>query len=143
MGALPKTIRMPDDIRKPIEEEARLARRDFSSVANEMLLEAIKMRRIPGIVFADSPSGGRVARVAGTGLEVFEVIQAYRAMENSWQRLKEAFHWLSDTQLRAALAYTEAYPEEIEEQIRRDEQWTPEAIRERYPFMSPKGEIRP
>lgn len=139
MAAVPKTIRMPEEIRGPIEEEARLARRDFSSVANEMLLEAIKMRRIPGIVFADSPSGGRVARIAGTGLEVFEVVQAYRSVENSWARLREAFHWLSDLQLRAALAYADAYPEEIEERIRRDEQWTPEAVWQKYPFMSPKG----
>ncbi len=139
MSAVPKTIRMPDEVRLPIEEEAHLARRDFSSVANEMLLEGIKMRRIPGIVFADSPSGGRVARVAGTGIEVFEVVQAYRSVENSWARLKESFHWLSDTQLKAALAYAEAYPDEIEERIRRDEQWTPEATWKRYPFMSPKG----
>lgn len=52
---------------------------------------------------------------------------------------KESFHWLSDTQLRAALAYAEAYPEEIEERIRRDEQWMPEPVWERYPFMYPKG----
>src|SRR3972149_8196119 len=107
MAAVPKTIRMPDEVRLPLEEEAHLARRDFSSVANEMLLEGIKMRRIPGIVFADSPSRGRVARIAGTGLEVFEVVQAYRSMDNSWARLKEAFHWPSETQLRAALAYAE------------------------------------
>ena len=139
MAAVPKTIRMPDEVRLPLEEEAHLARRDFSSVANEMLLEGIKMRRIPGVVFADSPSGGRVARVAGTGLEVFEVVQAYRSLENSWARLKVAFDWLSDTQLKAALAYSEAYPEEIEERIRRDEQWTADEAWRRYPFMSPKG----
>ncbi len=139
MAAVPKTIRMPDEVRRPIEEEARLARRDFSSIANEMLSEAIKMRRIPGILFVDSPSGGRVARVAGTGLEVFEIVEAYRAMENSLPRLKEAFHWLSDVQLRAALAYAEAYPEEIEERIRRDEECTPEAVWKQYPFMAPKG----
>lgn len=140
MAGVPKTIRMPDDVRLPIEEEAHLSRRDFSSVVNEMLQEGIKMRRIPGVVFAESPSGGRVARVAGTGLEVFEVVQAYRSVENSWERLKEAFHWLSEMQLRAALAYAEAYPEEIAECIRREERWTADSIRRRYPFMSPRGE---
>ncbi len=138
MATIPKTIRIPDETVEFIEETCRETGRDFSSVANEMLLEAIKMRRIPGILFVHSPSGGRVARIAGTGLEVFEVVQAYRGMENSWPRLKEAFHWLSDMQLRAALAYAEAYPEEIEEQIRRDEQWTPETLWERHPFMSPR-----
>jgi uncharacterized protein (DUF433 family) len=94
---------------------------------------------IPGIIFADSPAGGRVARIGGTSLEVFEIVHAYRAMETSWARLKEAFHWLSDTQLRAALAYAETYPEEIDGRIRRDEAWTPEAVWQKYPFMSPRG----
>lgn len=96
------------------------------------------MRRIPGVVFADSPTGARVARVAGTGLEVFEVIQGFRSVEKSWTRLKEAYHWLSDVQLRAALAYAEAYPNEIEEHIRQDERWTADALTKRYPFMSPR-----
>lgn len=139
MSAVPKTVRMPEDVLGPIEDECRRTGRDFSTVVNERLLESNKMRRIPGILFVDSPSGGRVARVAGTGLEVFEIVQAYRSVENSWQRLKESFHWLSDTQLRAALAYAEAYPEEIQERIRRDEQWSTDAVWERYPFMSPKG----
>ncbi|MBI2865509.1 MAG: DUF433 domain-containing protein [Chloroflexi bacterium] len=140
MAAVPKTIRMPDEVRLPLEEEAQLSRRDFSSVVNEMLQEAIKMRRIPGIVFANSPSGGRVARIAGTGIEVFEVVQAYRSVDDSWSRLREAFHWLTDVQLRAALAYAEAYPNEIEACTRRDERWTAEAVEKRYPFMSPKGQ---
>jgi len=130
---------MPEDVLGPIEDECRRTGRDFSTVVNERLLESNKMRRIPGILFVDSPSGGRVARVAGTGLEVFEIVQAHRSVEDSWPRLKESFHWLSDTQLRAALAYAEAYPEEIQERIRRDEQWPPEAVWERYPFVSPRG----
>ena len=138
MATVPKTVRMPEEVLAPIEEECRRTGRDFSTVVNDRLREADKMRRIPGIVFADSPSGGRVARVAGTGLEVFEIVQAYRSVENSWPRLKESFAWLSDNQLRAAIAYAEAYPEEIEEHIRRGEQWTPQTVWERYPFMRPR-----
>lgn len=138
MRAVPKTVRMPEEVLGPIEDECRRTGHDFSTVVNQRLLESNKMRRIPGIVFADSPSGGRIARVAGTGIEVFEVVQAYGSVDKSWERLKESFDWLSDTQLRAALAYAEAYREEIEERIRRDERWTPEAVWERYPFMRPQ-----
>jgi uncharacterized protein (DUF433 family) len=138
MSSVPKTVRIPEEVLGPIEDECRRTGRDFSAVVNERLFESNKMRRIPGIVFADSPSGGRVARVAGTGIEVFEIVHAYRSVEGSWPRLKEAFDWLSDNQLRAALAYAEAYPEEIEERIRRDEEWTPEAVWARYPFMRPR-----
>jgi hypothetical protein len=38
-----------------------------------LLTEAEKMRRVPGIAFADGTSG-RVPRIAGTGLEVFKSI---------------------------------------------------------------------
>ena len=133
----PVSLHIPEDMRAEIEAIARRSGRDFSSVAEEMLVEAIKMRRIPGIVFADSTSG-RVARVAGTGLEVFEIVRAFRDMDENWERLRTAYHWLSEHQLRAALAYAAAYPEEIEERLRADERWTPETLWATYPFTRPR-----
>src|SRR5579859_723178 len=100
------SIRIPEQVRVEIEETARRARRDFSSVANEMLDEAVKMRRVPGIAFADEPTG-RVARLAGTGIEVWEIVQVFRDEDENWDRLREGFHWLTESQLRAALAYAE------------------------------------
>lgn len=61
----------------------------------------------------------------------------YRSVDEDWERLLESFHWLTEYQLRAALAYAEAYPEEIEQRIQRDERWTLEKIWETYPFMRP------
>ena len=54
------------------------------------------------------------------------------------ERLRQAYHWLSEHELRAAVAYAEAYPEEIEERLRADEYWTPERVWETYPFMRPR-----
>jgi uncharacterized protein (DUF433 family) len=102
-----------------------------------MLSEAVKMRRIPGIVFGNSPTG-RVARVAGTGIDVFEVIKSYREMDENWEELREAYHWLSELQLRATLAYAEAYADEIEERLAREDAWTPERIWKKYPFTDPR-----
>ena len=73
MGAVQKSLRMPQRTFEEIERIARETGRDFSSIAKDLLGEAIKMRRCPGIVFADGVSGRR-ARIAGTGLEVWEVI---------------------------------------------------------------------
>ena len=95
------------------------------------------MRRIPGIVFADGPTGRR-ARVAGTGLDVFEVVRAYRKLGHDWERLRRAYDGLTELQLRAALAYAEAYPEEIEERLRTEAQWTKEAIWAQHPFTRPR-----
>lgn len=131
------SIRITEETRREIEEICRRSGRDFSAVVNEILREATKMRRIPGVVFADGVTR-RVPQIAGTGIEVFEVVRDYRAMSNSWERLKEAYHWLSEQQLLAALAYAKAFPEEIEERLRDEERWQPEVIWARYPFTKPE-----
>lgn len=133
------SLRIPEGVRSAIAETASRARRDFSSVANEMLEEAVKMRRIPGIVFTDSPAGGRVARLAGTGLEVYEVIGAFRAVGQDWNRLQDAYHWLSEHQLRAALAYAEAYSGEIDREIDENERWDPDRVKTTYPMLRKPG----
>jgi uncharacterized protein (DUF433 family) len=132
----PVSIRIPENVRTEIAETARRARRDFSSVANEMLEEAVRMRRIPGIVFVD---GGRERQVvvAGTGLEVWEVVDAYRSVSENFERLKECFDHLSNDQLGAALAYAAAYPAEVDARIAENESWTPQRTWETYPFMRP------
>ncbi len=61
----------------------------------------------------------------------------YRSVDGDWERLRAAYHWLTEHQLRSALTYAEAYPAEVEERIRIDEQWTPERLYETYPFMQP------
>jgi uncharacterized protein (DUF433 family) len=131
------SLRIPDETREVIEASARRLGRDFSSVANEMLAEAVKMRRIPGVLFADSPLG-RVALVAGTGLAVWEVARTYREVEEDWTRLQVAYHWLSERQLRVALAYAVAYPDEIRERLAADQQLAADALWLRYPFLAPE-----
>jgi len=134
MGSVQKSLRMPEEIATAIEEAAEAAGRDFSAVANEFLAESVKMRRCPGIVFADGPTGRR-ARLAGTGLDVWEVIATYQSLDRDRGRLQAAYHWLTEPQLRAALGYYAAYLDEIEQQIARNAGWTPERVAQRYPAL--------
>jgi len=53
--------------------------------------EAARMQQVPGIVFADSVSSGRVARVAATGLEVWEIVSGYRDMGEDVDALRSGF----------------------------------------------------
>ena len=76
--------------------------KDFSAIANELIEEAIKARRCPGIMFGDGITGRR-ARIEGTGIDVWEVIRDYEGMDNNFEDLKEAYHWLTERQLKAAL----------------------------------------
>ncbi|MBW2579725.1 MAG: DUF433 domain-containing protein [Deltaproteobacteria bacterium] len=137
MGAVQKSLRIPQGTFKEIERIARETGRDFSSIAKDLLAEAIKMRRCPGIVFADGVSGRR-ARIAGTGLEVWEVISTYRSVNQDFSRLQKAYHWLTEQQLRAAIGYYTAYREEIDEVIKRNETWSRDAVAKRFPFLSRK-----
>jgi uncharacterized protein (DUF433 family) len=134
MGTVQKSLRIPGDVAQAIAEAAEAAGRDFSAVANELLVEAVKMRRCPGVVFADGPSGRR-ARIAGTGLDVWEIIAAYQSLDRDFARLLATYHWLSEVQLRAALGYATAYPAEIEQQIARNTAWTLERLTDRYPSL--------
>ncbi|MBI4636829.1 MAG: hypothetical protein HY727_10820 [Candidatus Rokubacteria bacterium] len=56
------------------------------------------------IYFADEPAG-REAKVAGTGLGVWEVIRDLRAVKGEERRLKQVLPQLSAAQVRAAQIY--------------------------------------
>ena len=135
MGAVQKSLRIPQGTFEEIERIARETGRDFSSIAKDLLAEAIKMRRCPGIVFVDGVSGRR-ARIAGTGLEVWEVMSAYRSVDQDFGRLQKAYHWLTEQQLRAAIGYYAVYREEIDELIKLNESWSKETVDERFPFLN-------
>jgi uncharacterized protein (DUF433 family) len=78
------------------------------------------MRRAPGVVFMAGPAGRR-AVIAGAGLDVWEVVATRRDVDGSFEALWQGYPWLTEAQLRAALAYCQLYPEEIDERLRREE----------------------
>ena len=96
------------------------------------------MLRVPGITFADGPAGQR-AVVGGTGLDIWEVIATWRAGGESHESLRQSYPWLTDAQLRAALAYYEVYPREIDARLEREARWTPERVRKDLPFARPRN----
>ena len=135
MATVQKSIRIPKETIKEIQDIALQKGKDFSTITKELLEGAIKMHRCPGIAFAEGVSGRR-ARIAGTGIEVWEVIANYKSVEKDLKRLITIYHWLTEIQLRAALAYYSAYPDEIEDLIGRNEIWTRENVQKRYPFLA-------
>jgi uncharacterized protein (DUF433 family) len=84
----------------------------------------------------DGPAGRR-AVIAGTGLDVWEIIDTWRAEGGDFESLKANFPWLEDSQLRAALGYYELYPSEIDERLAREEELTPEKVWKEFPFLKP------
>ena len=134
MGSIQKSLRIPQNTVEEIERIARESGQAFSSITKDLLAEAIKMRRCPGIVFTDGVTG-RKARVAGTGLEVWEIITTYIGVKQNVKRLQKAYHWLTEQQLRAAIGYYSVYCEEIDQQIEQNESWSKDKIIENYPYL--------
>lgn len=110
------TLRLNARLRADIDRMARKSRRTFSEVTHALLDEALRMRACPGIYFADEP-GGREAKIAGTGLGVWEVIRDYLAAGRDDGKVRKAFPQLSAAQTRAAVLYYEKYPEEVDAEV--------------------------
>jgi uncharacterized protein (DUF433 family) len=131
-------LRVSEELDREIAREARARGKSWSATTAELLEEAVRMRRAPGILFAAGPSGRR-AVVAGTGLDVWEVVATWREAGDDFAALRERYPWLADPQLRAALAYYQLYPEEIDERLSREEEWTRERVRRELPFATPRS----
>lgn len=127
------TVQRSFRIKEPILREIDSIRKDkpANALANELLEEALKMRRCPGIIFADGVTGRR-ARIAGTGVEVWEVVNEYQILGEDAGALKKAMPHLSERQLVAALSYGCAYPDEINALIDANEAITPESVEGRF-----------
>ncbi|MDP8952195.1 MAG: hypothetical protein M3N18_08170 [Actinomycetota bacterium] len=136
MATKARGLRLPEELEEEIERERRLREETFSGVVISLLREAVRMRRVPGVVFMNAP-GGKRATIAGTGLEVWEVIAPFREVGWDYERLKKCYEWLWELQLRAALTYYELYQDEIDARLEEDERWTPERLYQEFPFTRP------
>lgn len=131
------SLRLDEETLKTLKEEAANQRRPLSYILREMLTEAIKVRKCPGIAFLDGPTGRR-AVIAGTGMDVWEVISTYKnECRENFEELKRVYHWLTPVQLKSALNYYHLYPREIEERIKKNEELTEESAKENYPHLFP------
>lgn len=134
--AHPRSLRLPEQLEQEIERELqRRGVKEWSRGVVDLLTEAVRMRRVPGIVFVDSRTGRRPV-VAGTGLDVWEVVAAWRALGEDEARLRHAYDWVTAPQLRAALNYYAIYPEEIDGRIEVEEAWTADRVRRELPFSA-------
>ena len=135
MSSRAKGIRVPLEIDRGIHEEMkRRGMTEWSTLVVELVDESLRMRRAPGVVFVDGPVGRRPV-IAGTGLDVWELIAAWQELGKDYRRLRAAYDWLTEPQVRAALSYYEAYPAEIDDRLARERALTPDESQEVFPFI--------
>ena len=126
-----KTLRLRPQLRAETDRIARRSRRTFSEVTQDLIEEALRMRQCPGIYFADEP-GGREAKVAGSGLGVWEVLRDYLAAGRDERLLRKSLPQLSAAQVKACLLYYRRYPQEIDAEIRENAALTRGVIQTRF-----------
>ena len=117
----PVSVRLSPELLEEIEREARRTARPASRVIQSVLKEGVRMRRCPGIVFTAGPTGRR-ATVAGSGIDVWEVVRLYKSCKKNFVALSKALPQLSRPQLEAALYYYGCYPDEIEDRLKSEEE---------------------
>ncbi|HEU4556264.1 MAG TPA: hypothetical protein VFS20_00395 [Longimicrobium sp.] len=140
MPAVAHSIRVPEALENEIKREiARRGIREWSTGVLQLVDEAIRMSRAPGIVFVNAREGRRAA-LAFSGLEVWEIIAFWKERDENWEVFRSEFEELSEAQLRAALNYYALYPKEIDERLAKEAYWTPERVAAEFPFMQTRVE---
>ncbi len=105
----------------------RLARRseldgtNKSRLAERYVDEGTRMDEHPGVVFRDGPTGRRAALAGGPDIwEVIGTLKGGRARGEKAVAAAAQLLNLTDSQVRVAVRYYGAYPEEIDERIERN-----------------------
>ena len=128
-------VRVPEPLEGEIQVE--LDRRgvgDWSTGVLDLIDEAIRMSRVPGVFFVDAREGRRAA-LAFCGLEIWEIIAFWKERGENWEVFRGDFEELSEQQLRAALQYYALYPTEIDARLAREAYWTPERVTAEFAAM--------
>jgi hypothetical protein len=118
----PTSFRLDPELLARISEEAVHHGTTMTSLVAALLDEGLKLRRFPGIVFRDGPTGRRAALVSGP--DVWEVVRAIRESDGEGeQRIRQV---ALDTEIaisavQLAVDYACAFPDEIQRRIDLDE----------------------
>jgi uncharacterized protein (DUF433 family) len=133
-----RDLSIPDELDREIGRESTDRATTWSALATELLEEALRMRRASGVIFVDGPAGRRAA-LAGTGLDVWEIVASWKASAGDFSKLRQSYGWLTEPQLRAALTYYELYPQEIDKRLRQEADWTPDQVASDLPYSRPRN----
>jgi uncharacterized protein (DUF433 family) len=127
----PFSIRLGAQANLLVADEVRRSGHSRSVVVEELAEEAAKARLHPGIAFRGRP---RRAWVIGSGLDVWEIVEMIRSYRGDEESLLANHPLLNVRRIRAAQAYAERFPEEIEALIEANHRPL-EEILELYPFI--------
>jgi hypothetical protein len=115
------SIRLPKETFDRLDAHSQRSSRSRSETAKTLIEEGLRMSDHPGIVFRPGPTGRRAALAVGP--DVWEVVRAIQQIEGHTASPVDFLAGqidLSAHQIRVALRYYEAFPEEIDRRIALD-----------------------
>ncbi len=125
MAGRPLHLRLPESTVERLGVRAQRMQLSPRGLAQRYVEEGLRADEHPLVRFVDGPAGRR-ARLVGTGCDVWEVVAAVR--DNDGDVAGTAiFLELPLGVVQAAVAYCDAYPDEIDGWISRNEQEATEA----------------
>jgi uncharacterized protein (DUF433 family) len=110
------SLRLPPDQAKRLRQMARRLGRSASEVGAELVGESLRRADFAFIEFRDS-AAGRQAYIQGTRLAVWQAVSVLRSHEGDVAKAAAHLKW-PEAKMHAAVAYTKAFPDEIEEAVR-------------------------
>jgi hypothetical protein len=102
-------------VAEKVERMATIEHRSLAEMTRLLVEEAVVLREFPDITFVDGPTGRRAT--LHDGPDVWEVIEPYLLSGKDWEGLRQSYPDMDEADLRTALRYYEAYPDEIEARI--------------------------
>jgi uncharacterized protein (DUF433 family) len=126
----PFSLRLSEETDRFVTAEAKRTKRSKGNVVETLAEEALKARLVPGIAFRGDDYNRR-AWLIGTGLDVWQVVEAYKDFGESFDRTIAQTD-LVERELRTALSYYERFPQEIDDFIALDRRPLAE-LRAEYP----------
>lgn len=108
-------MRLPRGASERLTVRARRAGLAPRTLAQRLVEEGLRREDHPLIRFADGPSGRRAALV-GSGLDVWETIEAVRENDRDAEQAAQALE-IPTGLIQAAIAYYGDYQEEIDAEI--------------------------
>jgi hypothetical protein len=118
----PTSFRFSEELSSRLEAEAAASGLSVSALVTTLLDEGLKIRRFPGVVFRDGPVGRRAGLVGGP--DVWEIIRDVRAAPGRGEgriRRVAAGAGISEAQVRLAVDFYAAFPDEIDVRLATEE----------------------
>src|SRR5687767_6296688 len=108
----PRSFRFTSSLLAALEERARERGESTTAVAERYLEEGLRRETHPLVVFRDGEAGRRPA-LAGTRLDVGQVIETLRRSSNSIDETAE-YLGIPEAYVRAAVRYYADYQDEVD-----------------------------